>query len=55
MPSYRDERAALRLGEHAVGSPDESWTNDEIREWLDSRGVEYTTRDTKDELLAKVP
>lgn len=34
--------------------PDESWTNDSIRDWLDEQGIEYHASDTKAELLDRI-
>ena len=35
-------------------TPDKSWGNDDIKAYLDSKGVKYKVRDTKAELLALV-
>ena len=34
--------------------PDNTWTSPEIREYLDSNGIDYVTRDSKSTLLSKV-
>ena len=34
--------------------PDSSWKKGNIKEWLDAKGVEYTSSMTKDELLELV-
>lgn len=36
------------------GVPDDSWTNDQIRAYLDKHGVTYKTSDTKAQLLAYI-
>ena len=35
-------------------SPDKSWSNDDIRTYLNSKNIEYKTRDSKAQLLALV-
>ncbi|WP_372791804.1 hypothetical protein [Lentilactobacillus sp. SPB1-3] len=32
--------------------PDESWTNDQIKSYLDANNIAYKTTDTKAQLLA---
>jgi hypothetical protein len=35
-------------------SPDNTWTNAKIKEYLDSKSVSYSAKDNKETLLAKV-
>ena len=35
-------------------TPDDSWSNDDIRSYLDSKGIEYKTRDSKAQLLEAI-
>ena len=35
-------------------SPDDSWTNAEIKEYLDGKGISYDTKDNKATLLSLV-
>lgn len=58
MPKYVDQRAAMRRGavpsRHDNTVPTEDNTVDEIKEWLDTHGIEYASRETKAELLGRV-
>ena len=38
----------------ASSSPDDTWTNAKIKEYLDGEGVSYDSKDNKTALLAKV-
>jgi len=38
----------------ASSSPDDTWTNAKIKEYLDGEGVSYDSKDNKATLLAKV-
>ena len=42
------------VGETKSDVPDDSWSNDDIRSYLDSKGIEYKARDTKAELLEAI-
>ena len=35
-------------------SPDDTWTNDQLREYMDSNNITYGSRDTKQELIDKI-
>ena len=38
----------------ASSSPDDTWTNAKIKEYLDGEGISYDSKDNKATLLAKV-
>ena len=42
------------LNDVKSNTPDDSWTNNEIRSYLDSEGIEYKARDSKTELLEAI-
>ena len=42
------------VGEAKSDTPDDSWSNNDIRKYLDGKGIEYKARDSKAELLEAI-
>ena len=55
-----NEKHNLTVIEHtgrplvSESTPDEKWTKTQIKEYMDSHGIEYNSGDTKEDLLDKV-
>ena len=50
----KDDYEIVAAKKSASPSPDDTWTNAKIKEYLDGEGISYDSKDNKATLLAKV-